>query len=385
MKILHIYKDYYPVVGGIENHVRVLAEAQSSSGHHTTVLATNPNFRTVAGSMNGVHVILAGRVSTIASMPISIALPWILTRLHPDLVHIHSPFPLGEVSAWIFRRTIPTVITYHSDVVRQKGWLALYGPLLRRILRRADSVVVSSPRYVETSTWLRPVRDKCMVIPFGVDDQRFSPPAETFHGPPTLLFVGKLRYYKGLDTLLSAMVSLPDVWLNIIGDGPQRKRLERMTIDLRLTERVRFMGDVDHLTLPQYYRKAHVFVLPSNARAEAFGTVLLEAMASGLPCVTTELGTGTSWVVQDGIQGVIVPPRDPGALAEAIRSLMKDEGLRTRMGQAGRERVMALFRQPLMIRRIEELYQSLLDTFDGARPRFLDRGEKRRHSTCSWP
>ena len=361
MKILHIYKDYYPIVGGIENHVRVLAEAQASSGHHTTVLATNPYFRTVARNVNGVHVILAGRVSTIASMPISLALPWILTRLHPDLVHIHFPFPLGEVSAWIFRRTIPMVITYHSDVVRQKGWLALYRPLLRRILGRADSVIVSSPRYAETSTWLHSVKDKCRVIPFGVDDQKFSPPEETFHGPSTLLFVGRLRYYKGLDTLLSAMASLPDVWLNIVGKGPQRKGLERMTADLRLMGRVRFMGEVDDLTLPQYYRKAHVFVLPSNARAEAFGTVLLEAMASGLPCVTTELGTGTSWVVQDGIQGVIVPPRDPSALAEAIRSLIKDEGLRAKMGQAGRERVMALFRQSLMVRRIEELYQSLLD------------------------
>jgi glycosyltransferase involved in cell wall biosynthesis len=268
---------------------------------------------------------------------------------------------LGEVSAWIFHRTTPTVITHHSDVVRQKRWLVLYKPLLRCILRRADSVIVSSPRYVETSPWLRPVRDKCVVIPLGVDDEKFSPPAETFRGPKTVLFVGKLRYYKGLDTLLAAMVSLPDVLLCIVGDGPQRKGLERMTADLRLTERVRFMGKVDDLTLLQYYRKAHVFALPSNTRAEAFGTVLLEAMASGLPCVTTELGTGTSWVVQDRIQGLIVPPGDPGALAEAIRSLMNDEALRREMGRAARERVMTLFRQSLMVHRVEELYRSLLD------------------------
>ena len=200
-----------------------------------------------------------------------------------------------------------------------------------------------------------------MVIPYGVNDGRFTPPEETFHGPSTLLFVGKLRYYKGLDTLLSAMASLPEVRLIIVGDGPQRQALERMTVDLRLAERVRFVGEVDDLTLPHYYRKAHVFVLPSNARAEAFGIVLLEAMASGLPCVTTEIGTGTSWVVQNGINGVIVPPRNPGALAEAIRSLMKDESLPAKMGQASRERVMALFRQSLMVRRTGELYQSLLD------------------------
>jgi glycosyltransferase involved in cell wall biosynthesis len=360
MNILHIYKDYYPVLGGVENHIRVLAEAQTSSGHNVTVLVTNPRKNILTRNINGVCVILAGRLATIASMPISLSLPLILTRLQPHLIHIHSPFPLGELSVWIFRRSIPLVITHHSDVVRQKELLFLYKPLLRHILRHAKYIIATSPRYIETSPWLHPIQEKCVVIPPGVNVERFFPPAEAYVGPPTLLFVGRLRYYKGIDTLLRAMVSLPGVQLDIVGEGPERISLETIARNLRITDRVRFMGEVDNVNLPKIYRQAHLFVLPANARAEAFGAVLLEAMASGLPCVTTEVGTGTSWVVQDGLHGIVLPPREPELLAQAIGSLLKDPALRQKMGQAARQRVISEFSQSLMTHRVEELYRKAL-------------------------
>ncbi len=364
MKILHIYKDYFPVLGGIENHIRILAEAQASSGHDVTALVTNPGIHTLTRNINGVCVILAGRMTTIASMPISFSLPLILARLKPDLIHLHSPFPLGEVSVWIFRRSTPMVITHHSDVVRQKRWLSLYKPFLRHILGHAKYVIATSPRYIETSPWLHPIQEKCVVIPLGVNYEQFSLPGDAFVSSPALLFVGKLRYYKGLDTLLNALVGLPDVQLNIVGEGPERVSLEALAINLRITERVHFMGEVDNVNLSKAYQKAHLFVLPANARSEAFGTVLLEAMASGLPCITTEVGTGTSWVVQDGLTGMVVPPRDPKLLAEAILPLLKDPSLRQKMGQAGRERVISEFSHSLMIQRIEELYQTVLELSD---------------------
>ena len=108
------------------------------------------------------------------------------------------------------------------------------------------------------------------------------------------------------------------------------------------------------------YHQAHLFVLPSNARAEAYGIVLLEAMASGLPCVSTELGTGTSWLVQDGVTGRVVPPQDPAALAAALRELVDDPGKRRAMGQAGRLRVETEFTQALMTQRVMAVYESLL-------------------------
>jgi rhamnosyl/mannosyltransferase len=365
VKILHLYKDYFPILGGIENHVKVLAEAQASAGHQVTVLVCDPGRRTRAENMGGVRVIKAGRLATVASMPISLHQPLVLLREHPDVIHVHSPYPLGEVSAWLLGRGIPLVLTHHSDVVRQRGWLRFYGPLLRRVLRRADRIITDSPRYLETSPWLGPVRDKCVVVPLGVDVVRFAPPVAPYDGPPTLLFTGKLRYYKGLDTLLRALGGLPKVHLNVVGDGPMRSEWEALAHSLGIDNRVRFCGEMPDADLPAQYHSAHLFVLPANARAEAFGTVLLEAMASGLPCVTTEVGTGTSWVVQDGVTGRVVPPRDPAALAAAIGDLLARPSLRAEMGRAARARAVAEFAQELMVERVMQVLAELRFAFCG--------------------
>jgi rhamnosyl/mannosyltransferase len=359
LDILHLYKDYYPVLGGIENHIKVLAEAQAAAGHRVTVLVCDPGHRTRTETRNGVKVIKAGRLTTKASMPLSLAQPLALARLCPDIVHIQSPYPLGEVANWLFGRGRATVISYQSDVVRQKRILRFYAPLLRRVLRAADRIIASSPRYIETSSWLRPVREKCVVSPLGVDVARFTPPDEPYAGPFTLLFVGRLRYYKGLDTLLHALTHVPNARLIVVGEGPLGKTWKELSQTLGLAGRVTFVGEVDDADLPGYYQRASLFVLPANARAEAFGTVLLEAMASGLPCITTELGTGTSWIVQDGVTGFVVPPMHPLALAGAIRR-MQDPSLRHRMGVAARERVQESFTQQQMIDWVMEVYEDVL-------------------------
>jgi len=364
MNILHIYKDYFPVLGGIENHIKVLAEAQTAAGHRVVVLVCNPGPRIHVEELNGVKVIKAGRLVTVASMPISLSQPIALARLRPAIAHIHSPYPLGEVANWLLGRARATVITHHSDVVRQRGWLRFYGPLLRRVLRAADRIIATSPRYIETSPWLRPVREKCVVVPLGVDPARFNQPTNQptnqQTNQPALLFAGRLRYYKGLDTLLRALPVLPGARLTVVGDGPMREEWERLTDTLGLGDRVTFTGEVPDDDLPGYYHIADIFVLPANARAEAFGTVLLEAMASGLPCITTEVGTGTSWVVQDGVTGLVVPPRDPQALAEAIRSLLDDPRRRAAMGRAGRTRVEAAFTLERMVARVQAVYEEAL-------------------------
>jgi rhamnosyl/mannosyltransferase len=123
---------------------------------------------------------------------------------------------------------------------------------------------------------------------------------------------------------------------------------------------VRFAGSVPDDDLPAYYRAARVFVLPSTQPAETWGAVQIEAMASGLPCICTELGTGTSYVNRHGDTGLVVPPADPHALAEAIRQLLGDETLRTRMGAAAEARAHAEFSQTAMVDRTLELYERLL-------------------------
>jgi rhamnosyl/mannosyltransferase len=362
MEIVHLYKDYFPVLGGIENHIKVLAEAQAAAGHDVTVLACNPGHRTRVQNINGVSVIKAGRLTTAASMPLSLVQPLVLARMRPDIIHLQSPYPLGEVANLLIGHARATVISYQSDIVRQRRILPFYGPILRRVLEAANRIIASTPRYIETSPWLRPVHHKCVVVPLGVDYHRFVPPVLPFNGPLTLLFVGRLRYYKGLDTLLRALAGLHGVHLTIVGDGPMRGPWEALAAELGVAERVYFAGAVEDADLPALYHQAHLFVLPANARAEAFGTVLLEAMASGLPCVTTEVDTGTSWVVQDGITGLVVPPKSPGALTEAIQSLLDAPRRRAAMGQAARARVVAEFTQEQMVARVQAVYEDVLTT-----------------------
>lgn len=361
MHILHIYKDYYPVLGGIENYIKILAEAHAAVGHQVTVLVCNTGPRALREELNRVQIIKAGRWLTLASMPISVSQPWIARRLRPDIVHVHSPYPLGEVASWVCKHRVPLVITHHSDVVRQQGWLRFYAPLLRRVLRHADRILATSPRYIESSPWLQPVKDKCLAVPIGVDIARFQPPARPYAGPPKLLFVGRLRYYKGVDTLIAAMAELPaEVTLDIAGTGPMRETLAEQVAALNLSERVRFLDDVSDAALPALYQQASLFVLPSNARSEAYGIVLVEAMASGLPCVSTELGTGTSWLVRDGVTGRVVPPQDPPAMASAIRELLADPARLRAMGQTARARVAAELSQDVMCSRVLEIYADLV-------------------------
>ncbi|MBN2002307.1 MAG: glycosyltransferase [Anaerolineae bacterium] len=360
MRILHVYKDYFPVLGGIENYIKILSEAHAAAGHHVIVAVCNPGPFTSIEELNGVKVIKSGRLTTIASMPLSFGHPVAVARLKPDVIHVHSPYPLGEVSAWLFKSRTPLVITHHSDVVRQQSWLRLYAPLLRRVLKHAKRILPTSPRYVETSPWLAPVKEKCTIVPLGVDHRRFVPAAQPFNGPPTLLFVGRLRYYKGLDTLLHALPDLPGVHFNVVGSGPMQAEWQKLAETLGVTERVHFLGEVPDADLAAQYHRAHIFVLPSNARSEAFGAVLLEAMASGLPCVSTELGTGTSWVVQDGVTGCVTPAQDSAAMAAAIHDMLADPERLTAMGTAARARVEAEFTLERLITRVLSVYEEVI-------------------------
>lgn len=365
-RILHIYKDYHPVLGGIENHVRAVAEAQAAAGDDVTVLVNSLDRRTLTEQMNGVRVIKAGRLATVASTPLGVALPWQLSRQRPDLAHLHFPYPWGELSQLLLGHAPRLVITYHSDVVKQQGLLRWYRPLLWRILRRADRILATSPRYIETSPYLSALRDKCVVAPLGVETERFRDVAAArvaglrrrFPGP-LLLFVGRLRYYKGLNHLLAAMPDLPATLL-IVGDGPMRAEWQAQVEQLGIARRVHFLTDVNDADLPAYYAAADIFVLPASQRSEAFGAVLLEAMASGRPLISTELGTGTSWVNQDGVTGLVTPAGDSPALAAAIRRLLDDPALRQRMGEAGRARVAAEFTFERMLERIEAVYREVL-------------------------
>ncbi len=365
MHILHLYKDYYPVLGGIENHIRLLAEAQVRRGHQVTVLVTNrAGAQTVEEDLSGVHVIKAGRLATVASTPLSPALPRLLRAEQPDLIHLQSPYPVGEIAHYLVSRKRPYVVSYQADINRlsQRVIMLAYRPLFISILRGARAVLATSPNFAANSPYLRRVAERIVTVPLGVDTQRFSPrrPARAAN-PPTLLFVGQLRHYKGVEDLLHALALMPQPArprLLLSGHGPMRGKWEALSQSLNLAGEVTFLGNVPDTDLPALYRSADIFILPSTSRAESFGMVLVEAMASGLPCITTEIGSGNSYVVQDGVTGLVVPPRDPRALAAAITRLTDDAALRARLGAAGVQRARSEFSVDKMVERVEAVYKA---------------------------
>jgi len=372
LEILHVYKDYFPVVGGIENHVRSLAEAQAAAGHRVTVLVASRARRTEVERLAGVRVVRVARWGTAASTPIAPGLFTWLARLDADIVHLQFPHPPGEV-AWLLRgRARRMVVTYQSDIVRQRFLGRVLQPLLGRVLDRAAAIIATSPAYVDSSPVLRRMRERCTVVPLGVNVERFAPGAcEAVHqlrarllpaagARPIVLFVGCLRYYKGVDVLLRALASHPAAALLVVGDGPMRSEWAALARRLLPPERVVFTGELAEDELPACYRLADLFVLPATLRAEAFGTVLLEAMASGLAAISTELSTGTSWVNRHGETGLVVPPGDAPALAVALASLLDDPGRRARLGAAARERVVSEFSLAAMVAGVERVYRSVL-------------------------
>jgi glycosyltransferase involved in cell wall biosynthesis len=363
MRILQIYKDYTPVLGGIENHIRALSEGLAARGHEVTVLVTALTRRGHAEERGGVTVLRAGRLLHAASTPLSPEMLWWARRLRPDVVNLHFPFPPGDVACAALPGGPPLVVTYHSDIVRQRALLRLYRPLLHRTLRHAARIIATSPNYVASSPWLRPHVAKCALVPLSVDAGRFErfdgARAEAFRreagGRPALLFVGRLRYYKGLHFLLKALAGL-DAALLVAGTGPERARLEALAASLGVAGRVRWLGDVSDDDLPALYAAADAYVLPAHLRSEAFGISLLEAQAAGLPIVSTELGTGTSYANQHGVTGLVVPPADPAALARAARVLLANPELRARMGENGRRRARDMFSPERMVALTEQVY-----------------------------
>jgi glycosyltransferase involved in cell wall biosynthesis len=343
MRVVHVYKDIYPVLGGMENHIRLLCRELSRDPElDIRILVTNTSRRSDITRLDGVRVTRTARIATVASTPLSPRLPLELLRLRPDIVHLHFPYPVGEIAALVAVPTVPTVITYQSDVVKQRALLRLYGPVLRRVLRRATRILVTSEAYLRTSPWLQPVRDRCQIVPLGIDLSPFRSLERKGDGK-TILFVGRFRYYKGLHYLIEAMTRLPEAKLVLVGTGPMETELRSLANALDISNRVLFVSNVNDEELPGYYEHADIFVLPASERSEAFGLVLVEACAAALPCVSTELGTGTSYVNSNGETGLVVEPRNSRALADACSTLLADANLRRTLGTQARLRAETLF------------------------------------------
>jgi glycosyltransferase involved in cell wall biosynthesis len=362
-RVLQIGKFYPPHMGGIETHLENLC-LEVRERFDVQVVACNHHPGTDVGERHGIPVHRLATPFAIANAPVSPGLAAAIRGARPDLVHLHLPHPGGVLGLAASRYRGPVVVTYHSDIVRQRIWSAIFQPILDPLLRRAKAIVVASPNYLESSPVLGRHRERCRVVPLGVRLESFDTVAPAavarlreHYGPRLVLAVGRLVYYKGFEFLIRAMQRVRGRLL-LIGGGPLRGALETQAAEAGVADRVTFIGEVADPA--PFYHAAEVFVLPSIARSEAFGIVQLEAMACGTPVVNTSLPSGVPWVSPHMLTGLTVPPADAGALADAITKLLDDADLRARLGTAGRARVNAEFRVETMGDRIMRIYEDAL-------------------------
>lgn len=364
-----VNKFYPPWIGGIEKHLYILCQELKNSVE-LKVLVANTRFKTDIEYSDGYQVVKVASLGVVLSTPICIDFYLWLKRLKSDIIHFHFPYPVAEVSYMLGRSDKrKVVVTYHTDIVRQKKLLLCYGPVLVKFLRRADMIIVTSPEMMESSPFVKRFRNKCVVIPFGIDIDRFRLTREVEEkienikarfNSPIVLFVGRLVYYKGLGYLIKAMREI-DAVLLIIGEGGEMKYIRKLAREIGVIEKIYFLGAVSDTELTAYYYASDVFVLPSVERTEAFGIVQLEAHACGRPVVSTRLATGVTFANLHGITGIVVPPRNPEMLSGAINELLKNDQLRVKLGQQARERVEREFTKELMSQRTLELYKRLVN------------------------
>jgi glycosyltransferase involved in cell wall biosynthesis len=283
----------------------------------------------------------------------------LVRSLAPDLVHALHLTSYGFLGA---RAGVhPFVISvWGTDILEAPTLTPFHNLITRYALARADRVTATGMRLAEATLRYMPADTDVAVVPYGVDLDRFRPQERGPREELVVGSVGRLAPEKGLNYLLEAMVVVareqPNVRLLLAGDGPDRSSLEQLARRLGLADRVEFTGEVAHEQVPQTLARVDVFAMPSTW--EGFGVAALEAAAMELPVVASDIH-GIPDVVEDGVTGILVPPKDVASLSGAILRLLRDADERRRLGRAGREMVAARYSWTDNVRQMEALYDEL--------------------------
>lgn len=409
IRILQVNKYYYPWIGGIETVIRQISEGIKDESDVSVLvcrdLKTPPKERrkTVQEEISGVKVLRTGSLGEVAKVPVSFSF---ITKFRSlakenDIVQIHVPFPLADLACLLSGYKGKVVVWWHSDVVRQKKWLVLYKPVMDRLLKRADLIIVSADGVAKGSRYLKPYLNKCKTIHFGLEKRKYDlatdflkarnalKKSENVISEQTddlkingednrreissgikensieknleLLFMGRLVYYKGCSILLEALSQVRGrVHLTMIGSGQLENALREQCEKLGLVDKVEFTGTLPEAEIPAYFENADVFVLPSTERSEAFALVQLEAMAYGIPVINTKLESGVPEVSIHGETGLTVKPEDVKELAEAIQWMVDNPVKREELGKKARKRLEEEFTEEKMISEVMETYRELM-------------------------
>lgn len=369
LKVLHFYKTYYPdSFGGIEQVIFQLCEGGTHRGIDSTVLSLSPR-GSIVNQKIGSHTVYCSPINfEAASTPFSFQAIKDFKKLaqQADIIHYHFPFPFMDMVHFISGINKPTVVSYHSDIVKQKNILKIYTPLMNLFLGSVSRIVAASPNYVATSATLKKFSRKVTVIPYGLDEDSYPTPLseridfwKNKFGTRFFLFIGAFRYYKGLHILIEAAKnsSYPIV---IVGAGPIESELKKQAEKLDI-QNIYFLGAVSDEDKASLLSLCYAVVFPSHLRSEAFGITLLEGAMYGKPLISSEIGTGTTFINIDQQTGLVVPPSDPVALRTAMDQLWDDIELSEKFGRNARNRYLENFTSEKMVSSYIDLYNEIID------------------------
>ena len=371
--MLHVYKTYYPdPPGGLQEAIRQIAMASAQFEIESRVFTLSP--------APGPEVIIRPEASVIRCKswiaPASCDLGGLSSLIKfselvkwADVINYHFPWPFADFLHLIIRPAIPAVMTYHSDIVRQRFLGKVYSPIMSRMLKAMSSVVSTSPAYAKTSPMLSDASlvGRVNVIPLGIVESTYPKGGEDKilkklcldDSRPYFLFIGVLRYYKGLHSLIDAAASLR-ARVVIAGSGPEEQRLKHKVDNLHLSNVV-FAGQISDLEKIALLKNCRALVLPSHLRSEAFGMVLVEAAMFSKPMISCEIGTGTSFVNIHEETGIVVPPESSVDLALAMNLLTDDTNLALAYGKAARARYEEKFSGDALGKAYSDLYKTVVN------------------------
>jgi glycosyltransferase involved in cell wall biosynthesis len=369
LRVLHFYRTSFPdTMGGIEQVINQIARGAAKLGVKVDVLSLTPDKDVRTIEIDGYLAHRARLDFEVVSTGFSVSAFWRFWQLakQADIIHYHFPWPFMDIVHFATLVKKPTVMTYHSDIIRQNHLLKLYRPLKRKFLMSMDRIVATSPNYLVTSNVLEIYTDKVRVIPIGLDKTTYPQPSSDRLqfwreriGSKFFLFVGLLRYYKGLHILLDA-VQETDYPLVIVGAGPieQKLKAQAARLDLRNIHFLGYMSDEDKVAL---LTLCYGVVFPSHLRSEAFGVSLLEGAMFAKPMISSEIGTGTTFINIKDETGLVVPPNDALALRQAMRYLWEHPEQAAEMGKRAEQRFWQYFTAEQMVKSYVELYRELQD------------------------
>lgn len=374
MKILQLGK-FYPtdIMGGIQMAIYNITEELNKRNIKCDILCSNVGNEYKEDIINNYKVFKAASYGIISSTSIS---PQMISKLKKiiseyDIIHIHHPDPMANLALFMANpKKQKIVVHWHSDIIKQRRELAFYRPLLTWMLKKGDIIIGTSQKYIEESEQLKSFLGKCMVIPLGikrsdiiVDNEKSKEIKINTAGKKIIFSLGRFIYYKGFEYLIESAKYLPDNYVILLGgDGELKEKYEQIIRENGLSEKVFLVGKIDQKDLGSYYEACDLFCLPSIAKSEAFGLVMVEAMSFGKPIVTTKIkGSGTDWVNHNGITGLNVEPKNPEQLANAFKTILENQEIYSKFSKNAFQRYLNEFTIETEVDRLIKVYHTILN------------------------